>query len=65
MDIESRVADQAIFESKLEESRILDNLLVELTEQMQEQTQLILQLVQLLDPEGTLEIPEGLHAKIS
>ena len=51
-------------ESKVEE-QTLDELLDDLSTQMHEQTQLILQLVELLDPEGLIEIPEGLHAKIN
>ena len=61
MDIESKVADQAIYESKLEESRTIVELADDLAEQMHEQTQLILQLIEMLDPEGTIEIPEGLR----
>lgn len=51
-------------ESKVEE-QTLDELLDDLSTQMHEQTQLILQLVELLDLEGLIEIPEGLHAKIN
>ena len=51
MDIESKVADQAVFESKLEENRTLKELADDLLLMMNEQTQLILQLVQMIDPE--------------
>lgn len=61
MDIESKVADQAIYESKLEENRTIVELADDLAEQMRNHTQLILQLIEMLDPEGTIEIPEGLQ----